>query len=203
MNFVRPFTLFTVLVATACGGGSDDSPPLIGTHKGGSSNGTGGSRNSGGKSASGGRSSGGETGDAGGEDAGSGGGKGTGATSGGGTTGSGGENPGTGGTGGTGGEVDGGTGGGGVVKPECTLATGAETCDDCIHRNCAFQCADCQGNEGCTAIVNCILETCTGTISLGCVNACRKNKNAEADQLFQDVVFTCGRNSCSSFCPFG
>lgn len=209
MNLLRHGFLFAALMAAlpACGGGDDDArPKFIGSQNGGRS-GTGARPGSGGRTGSGGgtASGGAETGGAdGGVDGGSGGTSSGG--SGGGTSSGGSGGTSSGGSGGSGGSGDGGAGGtggagGAVVEPTCTLSTGNEICDGCIHSDCSFQCAACEGNEDCVALVDCVLTTCTSGFNSECVNACR-SQYPDGSELFNDVVFNCGRPACSSFCPF-
>jgi hypothetical protein len=186
MNLLRNGLLLAALAAVACGSSDDDrpkkAPPLGST---GGRTGSGG-RNSGGSKTSGG--SGGVAGDGGPTETGGSGGEGSGGDGGDGSGGA----PATGGVSGS---------GGAVVEPTCTLSTGNEICDGCIHSDCSFQCAACEGNEDCSSMVDCVLETCTAGFTGACVDTCR-SKYPDGSDAFNEVVFNCGKASCSSFCPF-
>jgi hypothetical protein len=195
MNLLRhglslaAFTALAAFAAVACGGGDDDNPKFMGVK-------TGGRTGSGGRVGSGGRAnSGGSAGDGGATESG-------GSGPDGGPGGSGGaETGGAGGAGGSGGIGETGGAGGAVVEPTCTLSTGNEICDGCIHSDCSFQCATCEGNEDCASIVDCMLTTCTSGFTSACMTTCR-SKFPDGNADFIDVVFNCGRAACSSFCPF-
>jgi hypothetical protein len=188
MNLLRHGFLIAALAAVACGGGDDDKPKFIGGKTGGRT-GSGGESGSGGNKASGGRTGDGGASETGGADGGPGGSGGAGTGGAGGSGGSGG----IGETGGAGGDI--------VVEPTCTLSTGNEICDGCIHSDCSFQCAACQGNEDCTSILDCVLTTCTSGFTRKCVSDCIA-QYPDGMNLFNDAVLNCGKQACSSFCPF-
>jgi hypothetical protein len=189
MNLLRHGIILAALANVACGSGDDDDrPKFMGARTGGKT-GTGGFKASGGSKNSGGTAGDGGIPETGGAD---------------GSGGSGGGGAGTGGSGGAGGTAGtGGAGGAGgaVVEPTCTLSTGNVICDGCIHSDCSFDCAACEGNEDCTAILDCVLTACTSGFNNDCMSPCFAD-HSDGYNAFNKVVFGCGQQACSSFCPF-
>jgi hypothetical protein len=183
MNLLRHGIILATLAIVACGSGDDDDrPKFMGARTGGKT-GSGGSKASGGSKNSGGTAGDGGTPETGGADGGPGGSGGA-------------------GTGGAGGTVSTGGAGGAVVLPTCTLSTGNEICDDCIHRLCSFDCAACEGNQGCASIVDCVLDACTAGFNNDCMNPCFV-KYPGGYNAFNKIVFDCGRDRCGAgICPF-